>query len=142
MNTELENAWKQAEANPGAPVDIGRNVVCDFCSDDHTDSTLSGGVIFGSYAVCPKCVHRVEGEASRIRARCPDGKSFGDFVREYRGPNNSVSITAVSAPKCRNCKQPFSSANVRTSAGWAETRISGMCESCWDAMFAYEDDEE
>lgn len=42
---------------------------------------------------------------------------------------------------CVNCKQPFSVANVFTSAGWRETRLSGMCEKCWDETFAAEDDE-
>lgn len=90
MNKELEGAWKQAEENPGTPVDIGRNVVCDFCSADHTDTTVMGGVIFGSYAVCPSCVWKVEEEPQYIKARCLEGKSFGDFVREYRGSANFI----------------------------------------------------
>lgn len=141
MKTELEQAWARAEANPGQPIDIGRIVVCDFCDEDHTDTPISGGVIFGSKAVCPVCVPRVQGEPQYIKARCPAGQSFGDFVRAYRGPNNAITVTPVSAPTCRSCRQPFSDANVHTSAGWAETRISGMCEDCFDAMFAEEDDE-
>lgn len=37
---------------------------------------------------------------------------------------------------CKDCKQPFSEKNVFTEAGWREVRISGLCEGCWDEMFA------
>lgn len=44
---------------------------------------------------------------------------------------------------CVKCKQPFSDANVHTSAGWRETKLSLMCEDCWDAaMKPLEDDDE
>lgn len=92
MNEELLRAWEEAGANPGEPIDLGRNVVCDFCSVDHTNSEARGGVIFGSYAICPRCVPAVESEPWRIRARCPAGMRFGDFVRNYRGDNNTVTI--------------------------------------------------
>lgn len=36
---------------------------------------------------------------------------------------------------CLTCKQPFSVDNVKTSAGWKETQISGMCEVCYDELF-------
>lgn len=42
---------------------------------------------------------------------------------------------------CYECKEPFSNANVFTSAGWKETGISNLCERCWDAMFSEDDDE-
>ncbi len=35
---------------------------------------------------------------------------------------------------CRNCREPFSDANVYSEAGWVETRISGLCELCFDAI--------
>ncbi|HEX7115657.1 MAG TPA: hypothetical protein VF193_11050 [Steroidobacter sp.] len=140
MDAQLKQKWDEAEANPGRAVDIGRIVVCDFCDADHTDTPITGGVIFGSKAVCPECVHYVAGEPEYIKARCPDGQSFGDFVRAYRGPSSAIIVAPASAPKCRSCRQPFSDANVHTSAGWAETRISGMCEDCFDAMFAEEDE--
>jgi hypothetical protein len=41
---------------------------------------------------------------------------------------------------CVKCKDAFSSENVYTEAGRRETALSGLCERCWDAMFA-EDDE-
>jgi hypothetical protein len=37
--------------------------------------------------------------------------------------------------KCISCSAPFSETNVRTSAGWRETQISGMCEVCYDELF-------
>ena len=37
---------------------------------------------------------------------------------------------------CVKCKQPFSDKNVRTTAGWRETKISKMCETCWDDLFS------
>lgn len=92
MNNDLKRMWEEAELNPGENIDIGRIVVCDFCHADYTDSLKSGGVIFGSYAVCPKCSSAVEDERRRIRARCPPWLSFADFVREYRGPNCCISI--------------------------------------------------
>ncbi|MEP9326664.1 hypothetical protein PPMP20_26570 [Paraburkholderia phymatum] len=45
---------------------------------------------------------------------------------------------------CRVCGEPFSDANVYSEAGWIETRISGLCEVCFDALadlIAREDDE-
>lgn len=41
--------------------------------------------------------------------------------------------------RCVDCNAPFSLANVHSPAGWRETQISGMCETCFDALFA--DDE-
>lgn len=97
--SKLDEAWSEAAANPGKPVDIGRTVVCDSCSDDCTDSTESGGFIFSSNAYCPKCapqaLRNIErfNEQRYIKARCPEGQSFADFVRAYRGPHgNTITI--------------------------------------------------
>lgn len=38
--------------------------------------------------------------------------------------------------QCRDCKAPFTPQNTRTRLGWMETQISGMCETCFDALFA------
>lgn len=44
---------------------------------------------------------------------------------------------------CINCKKPFTNENVFTYLGWKETRLSGMCEKCFDACtLAFEDEEE
>lgn len=37
---------------------------------------------------------------------------------------------------CVQCKRPFTSLNVYTEAGWRETKISKMCECCWDHLFS------
>lgn len=41
---------------------------------------------------------------------------------------------------CTSCKQPFTSANVRGDMAWRETQISGLCENCWDKVFAEKED--
>lgn len=66
----------------------GRIVVCDACNKEWTDSPESGGIMFRSWAVGPCCADRMThnavkyDEESNIRARCPEGKSFADWVRE------------------------------------------------------------
>jgi ribosomal protein L37AE/L43A len=37
--------------------------------------------------------------------------------------------------RCVECGQPFSASNVYTPEGWKETKISGMCEKCFDKAF-------
>lgn len=39
---------------------------------------------------------------------------------------------------CIKCAEPFSDKNTHTAAGWKETRITGMCEDCFDKLFAKE----
>ena len=73
-------------------LDQGSVVLCDLCNADHTLSSESGGLLFGSHAVCPACAPKIEsaakehGEEEYIRARCPEGKSFANWVRaDLRG---------------------------------------------------------
>lgn len=93
--TEL---WGLAEQT-GESIDIGNTVACDLCSDDYTESTEQGGIIFQSSAYCPKCTPQLLRDVEKydeqrfIRARCPEGVSFADFVRGYRGPNAAIQIT-------------------------------------------------
>ena len=95
----LDDMWGQAFAKPGTEIPQGRLVFCDICDQDYTDSDAQGGFIFGSYAYCPSCAAKrlpeIEsyGEKGHIRAFCPEGKSFADFVREYRGPDATISVT-------------------------------------------------
>jgi len=42
---------------------------------------------------------------------------------------------------CIECKEP-AAPKCHTSDGRGEYHISGMCEECWDALFADEDEEE
>lgn len=69
-------------------LDPGDRVFCDAaCGEDYTNSEESGGILFGSKAYCPKCAARSMpniisyGEQSHIKATCPDGMSFADWVR-------------------------------------------------------------
>ena len=43
---------------------------------------------------------------------------------------------------CWRCHQPFSDKNTHTEAGWGETRISGMCEDCFDEVCREPDDDD
>ena len=69
-------------------VDMGDRVLCDDCSKDFTDLPDKGGILFTSKAICPECAPKWEASAKRfnetkhIRAICPEGKSFADWVRE------------------------------------------------------------
>ncbi len=102
---QLQEKWAEAEANPGKKVSIGSIVVCDVCDKDYTNLPDSGGFIFTSSAYCPKCEAkgmsniRKYGEERYIRAYCPAGVSFADFIRQYRGENNFVLFTKI--PKRR-----------------------------------------
>ena len=42
---------------------------------------------------------------------------------------------------CMDCGQAFSSENTHSEAGWKETQISGICEDCFDTLFADPDDD-
>lgn len=35
---------------------------------------------------------------------------------------------------CVRCKKAFTEENVRSSEGWVETQISGLCEKCFDLI--------
>ena len=95
---DLADKWNEAEAT-GERIAVGDSVVCDGCNQDFTHSGDCGGFIFGSYGYGPCCASRMLadivrfGEEDYIRARCPEGKSFADFVRENRGPNSYIQIT-------------------------------------------------
>lgn len=45
-----------------------------------------------------------------------------------------ASRTAVYT-RCTDCAKPFEPSNTKTRAGWRETQITGMCESCFDGLF-------
>jgi hypothetical protein len=101
MSDKLKEIWDQAEANPGTPIPLGKSVFCDSCGEDYTTSPAKGGILFESKAICPTCAPAWEkgakkyGEEQFIRGRCPEGKSFADWVRDFRGPNASVCITKL-----------------------------------------------
>ncbi len=81
--------------------DLGDRVYCDYCNKDYTDSKESGGIIFGSKAICPECapeaLNRIRGynEEHFIKAYCPEKMSFHQFVVDYRGDNNKVKFITL-----------------------------------------------
>ena len=46
----------------------------------------------------------------------------------------------INSGVCIKCAKPFTDDNVFTNAGWRETRLSQMCEVCFDGLFEDEDD--
>ena len=82
--------------------DLGDAVLCDMCDEDYSNSTDKGGLTFGSKAVCPKCVPRVEasakkyGEEWNIKNRCPADKSFAEWVREDLRGGKPATMTITS----------------------------------------------
>ena len=83
-------------------LNMGNRVFCDAaCGKEYTHSKKEGGFIFGSKAYCPKCAKealpRIRGynEEWNIKAYCPEGMSFKDFVLQYRGDNNSVKVITL-----------------------------------------------
>lgn len=70
-------------------IDIGEQVACDFCNDDYTHKEDAGGVLIGSYAVCPKCALEV---SSKVDGHCPLGMSFRQWVLALRGGDNTIRI--------------------------------------------------
>ena len=100
-NKELQEKWEKLFEQGEGSFDLGNMVVCDSCEQDYTKSKESGGMIFGSRAICPVCFPRWLENATRfheenwIKARCKEGESFGDFVRRYRGPHAKVSMYKI-----------------------------------------------
>ena len=82
---------------------LGRNVLCDVCDTDLTDDPRTGGFMFGSYAYGPCCAERQlitirrYGEEWNIRARCPEGVSFADWIRSLRGPDAGITVRAATS---------------------------------------------
>ena len=66
--------------------DLGDTVLCDMCGDDYSDRTETGGILFGSKALCPSCAPKTEREAKKyreehyIRGRCPEGMEYRRWV--------------------------------------------------------------
>lgn len=97
MNDDLKKMWDETERT-GKAVPISDLVVCDVCGDDYTDSPEKGGMIFSSSAYCRRCTTNAMpniirwSEQNYIRAMCPEGVTFADFVRSHRGPNATIQI--------------------------------------------------
>jgi hypothetical protein len=96
----IHKAYAEAlDAGGPAVIPVGSTVLCDACDTDLTNDPRSGGYLFGSYGYGPCCaakrlaVIRGYGEEWNIRARCPEGVSFADWIRGMRGPDAAIRIT-------------------------------------------------
>jgi hypothetical protein len=73
------------------PVEEGK-VYCDAsCAKEHfEDDGIEGGMLFGSKAFCPACTEQTmptikeHAEEWNIKARCPKGMTFYNWVIEMR----------------------------------------------------------
>ena len=68
--------------------DPGNEVVCDTCGKDFTNRHAQWGIYgLGMKAICPECTPRTPTDAERygelpaIMARCPEGMTFADRMR-------------------------------------------------------------
>jgi hypothetical protein len=100
IHEEFSQAVRDALTDGNASViPVGDTVICDWCDADMTADHRSGGFMFGSKAAGPCCaeafLERVKGygEEWNIRAWCPPGVSFADWVRGLRGPNAVIRVT-------------------------------------------------
>ena len=82
-------------------INIGREVLCDSCNKEWTNSPVSGGFIFSGYAYCPECAISKIGsirkydEEQYITDRCPKDKSFADWIRDdiRGGKDGTVTVS-------------------------------------------------
>jgi hypothetical protein len=60
----------------------------------------------------------------------------GGFLPESEADSRQLTDTRKAHYlACISCKLPFTAERIKTSAGWRETQISGMCEVCYDELF-------
>ena len=96
----IEHEYMEAFKRGEGVINVGRTVLCDGCSEDLTDDPRSGGFLFGSYAYGPCCatdmMTKIEGygEEGYIRGKCPEGMSFANWVRSFRG-DGRITVTTV-----------------------------------------------
>ena len=77
-------------------IDIGEMVLCDLCNADYTDSEAEGGILMGTYSICPTCAPGVirERSAPASPSCCPAQTRFKDWVLQLRGGRNTIEITS------------------------------------------------
>ena len=107
MNLADFFAAQGLEPTERSVTDYGQTVICDICNRDMTNSQESGGFLFGSYAYCPECAvsHlasiRSYGEEKHIKAHCPKGKSYADWVRDDLRKGDNRVIVQTFKPKSK-----------------------------------------
>ncbi len=81
-------------------IDMGDQVLCDWCGKDYTNSDAKGGFMFGFKATCPSCAPKMEADAKKydeehyIRARCPADLTFREWVLRLRNGDNRIIVTS------------------------------------------------
>lgn len=98
----IHQAYAQA-LDEGGPafIPVGATVLCDIDDTDLTADPRSGGFMFGTYGVGPCCAGEYEakvrgyGEEHFIRARCPAGMSFADWIRSMRPADAAITIEGL-----------------------------------------------
>jgi|GEM_PF-6376960 len=95
-----------------------------------------GGDCLVMHFVNKECVFPPRTDGQRIMW----DTSIGNF--RFVNPQMPAAPEVPNPPSggCIRCKKPFSDENVKTAAGWAETKISQMCELCFDAITAEHED--
>lgn len=79
-------------------IEMGDRVICDQCGEEWTGRPESGGILFGSKAVCPSCTPELERAIARdheeqhVRARYPAGVPFATWVLRLRGGDNTIRV--------------------------------------------------
>lgn len=104
---EYERALNKIKAGDysSETIDIGDVVICDICNEDFTDSQETGGVLFGSYGVCPRCTPRLledvkkHNEEHLIHAKAQPSETFKAFSLRMRGGNNTITFSPIKAEK-------------------------------------------
>lgn len=58
-------------------------VVCDFCNEEYPEESMdTGGLLIGSWAICPKCA--VKCDKRKADVICASDMRFHDFVIRVR----------------------------------------------------------
>lgn len=71
-------------------MEINKMVICDLCGVDFTHNTEKGGMLFGSNAICPRCLPEFIKYISEynewhfIKDKALDDETFYDFVLRIR----------------------------------------------------------
>jgi hypothetical protein len=78
--------------------DIGDQVYCDLCGEDYTHSDETGGFLFLSKGVCPKCAPgfmktiKACNKKKYIKALNNNQTPFREFILKIRDGDNRVII--------------------------------------------------
>ena len=61
---------------------------------------------------------------------------FGESMDEFLDQLQEELYGPTPRGCCIKCKEPFTSKNVHTAAGWLEIDMSKLCENCFDEVFS------